>query len=119
MRKQYAVAIAAALALLAQPGIAAAQSSYAASANAIMPGCRNFIAENNRDLHLLGDCVGTVSTMFYFGETHFEICAPNGATVGQAVRVVTLYIDRRPERMHENFKAIALEALQQAWPCRR
>jgi hypothetical protein len=38
---------------------------------------------------------------------------------GQAVGVVVRYIDQRPERMHEKFMTLALEALQQAWPCRR
>jgi hypothetical protein len=47
------------------------------------------------------------------------ICPPDGTTVGHAVRVIVTYIDQRPERMREQFEALALEALQQAWPCRR
>jgi len=47
------------------------------------------------------------------------ICPPGGATVGNAVRVIVVYIDQRPERMDEQFEALALEALQQSWPCRR
>ncbi len=42
---------------------------------------------------------------------------PN-TTVGQEVRVVVAYIDARPARMHEPFIALALEALQKAWPCK-
>jgi hypothetical protein len=33
--------------------------------------------------------------------------------------LVTLYIDRRPERMNEDFAKLVIEALQQAWPCSR
>ena len=28
------------------------------------------------------------------------------------------YIDGQPERMHENFNSLAVEALREAWPCR-
>jgi hypothetical protein len=44
---------------------------------------------------------------------------PIGANVGQALRLVVAYVDERPERMQEDFEKLALEALQQAWPCRR
>ena len=36
----------------------------------------------------------------------------------QTVRVVVQYIDSRPERMHEDFKKLALEAMKAAWPCK-
>jgi hypothetical protein len=41
-----------------------------------------------------------------------------GVTNTQIVRVVVVYIERRPQRMHENFKDLVLEALHDAWPCR-
>jgi hypothetical protein len=34
------------------------------------------------------------------------------------MRVVVAYIEKRPERMHEPLADLAIEALQQAWPCR-
>jgi Rap1a immunity proteins len=33
--------------------------------------------------------------------------------------VVIKYIEARPERMHEQFGKLALEALTAAWPCKR
>src|SRR4051794_16854802 len=45
-------------------------------------------------------------------------CPPKRVTSEQVVRVVVAYIERRPQRMHENFKELALEALRDAWPCR-
>jgi hypothetical protein len=36
----------------------------------------------------------------------------NGANVEQAIRVIVLYIDQRPARMHEEFLHLALEALR-------
>jgi hypothetical protein len=45
--------------------------------------------------------------------------APAGEIHGQSIRVVVKYIDDRPERQHEDFMALALEALRAAWPCKK
>src|SRR5262245_59666868 len=104
MRK-HAIGIAAALALIAQQGSAVARSP--SSGNSLMPACRSFLTDGDRrDLIGQGDCIGTISTIFYFGKTHFGLCIPDGANAGQAVSVVIRYIDQRPERMHENFRAL-------------
>jgi hypothetical protein len=42
------------------------------------------------------------------------ICPPDRATVENTVRGIVLYIDRFPERMHEQFEPLAIEALQQS-----
>jgi Rap1a immunity proteins len=110
------------------------------SANYTMPGCRNFgdhklPDENFRE----GFCVGIVHGLIYSGirvKTFLErdsdstgrllgtlrrsecIAAPDEATLGQQVGVVVSYIEARPERMHESFRQLALEALRTAWPCR-
>jgi hypothetical protein len=118
MRKQYASVIAAALALLGQQGPAVAQTRDVMSANAVVPGCRSFLANDNQNVIAMGACSGVISTIFYFSRTHFGVCLPVGANRGQAISVVVRYIDQRPERMHERFEDLALEALQQAWPCR-
>jgi hypothetical protein len=39
-------------------------------------------------------------------------------TLEQKIRVVVAYIEARPNRMHENFNFLAIEALRDAWPCR-
>jgi hypothetical protein len=39
-------------------------------------------------------------------------CIPNEVSYGQVVRVATQYIDARPARLHENFKGLAIEAMQ-------
>ena len=116
MWKRHVVAIAAALALLGQHSASAQPST---SANDTMPGCRAFITDSMRNLLEQGVCAGIIQAMFYFGRTRLDVCFPDGVKLAQAVRVVIRYIDQRPERMHERFEALALEALQQAWPCRR
>jgi hypothetical protein len=47
------------------------------------------------------------------------ILRPTAASVSRTIRVVVYYIDRRPSRMTERFETLALEALQEEWPCGR
>jgi hypothetical protein len=100
-----------------------AQSPDVARADTVMPGCRDALnpdAVNKSPyrIYLKATCTGIIRTMFYFGHANLGMCPPTGSNIGQAIRVVILYIDQRPARMHEQFEDLALEALQQAWPCR-
>jgi hypothetical protein len=94
-----------------------------ASANYMMPACRdaasgNFAnGESHEDLFTIGFCLGIINGINYMG-TLYGICSPNGVTPQQAARVVVKYIDERPARMNENFKLLAVEALQAAWRCK-
>ena len=45
------------------------------------------------------------------------ICPPPESTVDQGVRLVVQYVDSQPTRLHDNFDALAIEALRKAWPC--
>jgi hypothetical protein len=63
-----------------------------------------------------GVCLGWVGGLFNLS---LGFCAPADATVEQAVRVVTGYLDARPSRLHEGFTMLVLEALNAAWPCRK
>jgi hypothetical protein len=52
----------------------------------------------------------------YLTPTFLGKCAavPTGVTYEQAIRVVVRYIDQRPQRMHERFEALAIEAIYDA-----
>jgi hypothetical protein len=70
----------------------------------------------------VGVCVGVVATLMKLSregvlQSPYNFCAPTGATVGQAQRVIVRYIDVMPERARQDFFGLALEALQHAWPC--
>jgi Rap1a immunity proteins len=52
-----------------------------------------------------------------FGMGGRDFCQPKGVTRGQARAVVIKYIEARPQRMHEDFGMLAVEALKAAWPC--
>ena len=62
-----------------------------------------------------GPCIGYLEGLAYTK----DFCQPNEVTIGQVVAVVIKYIEARPERMHEHFGVLALEALKAAWPCKR
>jgi hypothetical protein len=114
MWKRHAIGIAAVMALLAQPCAAVAQMS----ANDVMPGCRELTDGTGKKLVLQGYCRGVVQGLLSFGDL-VGICSPNQISIAQAVRLITLYIDQRPARIHEDFTDLALEALHHARPCRR
>ena len=87
------------------------------SAIRIMRGCREFIKDNSsEDWFMQGVCSGRISGVEWSAD---KVCSPRESTHGQSVRVVVAYIERRPERMHESFNELALEALIAAWPCAR
>ena len=88
------------------------------SAIFIMPGCRAFLAETRPsrvDQWKQILCSGVVGAIAYAGS---RICSPPDESNAQTVRVVVKYIDERPQRHHESFKKLALEALQANFPCK-
>lgn len=104
-------------ALMLSGGSACAQGPDIISANGVLPGCINALSDqpNSNLAWETGYCQGIVSTLSYMED---QLCFPKGVTTGQQIRVIVRYINDRPERMHENFKALALEAMKAAWPCK-
>ena len=97
---------------------ASAQQSDTSSANYVMLGCRQVGADRLGQPEYLrrGLCIGIIKGIEYADPT---ICRPRGVTTGQLVRVVVQYIDQQPARHHEDFMALATEALRSTWPCKR
>lgn len=101
------------LTLIVLPAHAAGQNY---SANAYLPGCEELIEEKiNAEV---GRCMGVVEGLAILGQVNNLWCAPNDTTTGQWVRVIVKYVHSKPERMHEDFRLLAIEALKKAWPCR-
>src|SRR5262245_55960073 len=98
------VGIAAAVALLAQQGGAVAEANDIWSANSLMPGCRNFVSRKpGNDTQKKGICMGVVRATAELGPL-LGACPPDGVIYGQVMTVVVTFIDKRPERMHEDFQ---------------
>jgi hypothetical protein len=104
------------------PSIADARPDIT-SANYMLPACRSFVQGTKVETTAYPEqafCVGIVSALIHVGVNlppNVRSCRPDGATIEQAMRVVLAYIERRPQRMHDGFKELALEALHEAWPC--
>jgi hypothetical protein len=88
------------------------------TANEAMEGCRFFLTDQDhgtlKQINAQGYCRGAVEALIIANH-----CAPEGVTIGQAVRVVVQYIDSQPSRLNEPFAALASEALKDTWPCRK
>jgi hypothetical protein len=44
-------------------------------------------------------------------------CAPNGVTVGQAIRVLLKYLRNNPDKAHESSHGLAITVFKSAWRC--
>jgi hypothetical protein len=90
------------------------------SANYMVPRCQRWIAENNNPTFTQGVCVGVIAGLSYVGTSlppGHSWCSSQQVTFAQMVRVALAYIERRPERTHEDFRRLAIEAWHEAWPC--
>jgi hypothetical protein len=113
---KYAVAI-----LLALTMPASAQDRD--SGNYFLPGCKGFLVLESStlstsEMFMAIRCGGFIEGLVY-GVGGRDFCQPNGVTRSQAVAVVVKYIEARPQRMHEHFGELVIEALTAAWPCKR
>jgi hypothetical protein len=85
--------------------IAPATAEDIESANFILRACKNVVEGRRGEPFQRGYCVGLVK-----GIAIAKFNAPGAACV---------YIEARPTHMHEDFGKLVLEALMDAWPCRR
>jgi len=98
----------------AQAGPAAVARSF--RADFYMPGCKDFVAgRTNFDS---GRCVGALEVLDAVSQDTKMFCPPAGTNNLQRVRTVVTFIEARPERMNEDFRLLANEAMAKAWPCK-
>jgi hypothetical protein len=113
-------ALAIATVIVAQPA-SAGDTNH--SANYYLPGCRDFANKRVSDQFLQGECIGILeglSVMASDLDPMFVVsrsCAPDNATLARMAAIVIRWFDQHPERWHEDFRADALLALHDAWPC--
>ena len=111
-------AVAILLALFSSPahsGPAAGTRAY--SANFFLPGCKDFI--EGRSNFFGGRCVGAVEVLEALNSDTKLFCPPDAVNSQQRVRVIVSYIEAHPERMNEDFRLLANEAMAKAWPCKK
>jgi Rap1a immunity proteins len=105
------------LATIATPAKAQSVAQMVWTGNTMLEPCRELLdPANTRGNFSEGMCEGVIASIsFWFSGNVF--CAPAGATHQQSDRVIVRYMDQRPERLHEDFRRLALEALIATWPC--
>jgi Rap1a immunity proteins len=100
-----------------------AEEDYS-SANVMLPYCKAYINEtaqaNPRAVGFCEGMIGTLAFMSGFLKNYPTLCIefPSGVTFPETVRVIVRYIEARPQRMHDPFLGLAIEALHDAWPCK-
>src|SRR5262245_9821248 len=103
-------------------GMSALAQEDTQSANYMLRYCQAFLNDQGTLTYRLGQCVGIVDGIYFLARRlplEDRGCPPNDwIPLGQLVRVVVAYIEARPQRMHENFKELAVEAIHNAWPCK-
>ena len=86
------------------------------SAEFIIDSCQNFLAGDAGKLPFLqGRCFGVIDGLAYGSN---DVCPPPTTTGEEMVRTVLQYISARPDRVREDFRVLALEALISQWPCK-
>jgi Rap1a immunity proteins len=103
------------LAIAVSVSSAAAQQDYN-SANFMLPHCQRSLSGQPGAM-FESVCAGSITTFVFVGRD-LRICPDHRVTPEQMIRVVITYIEVRPERLHEDWRELALEALRDAWPCR-
>jgi hypothetical protein len=94
------------------------------SANALFAGCKSFVdgqAPTPQSNMMANFCSGVVNGLAYVGSVlppEIRSCAPPTSTERQLARVALEYIGANPQRMHEDFRELTLEAFHYAWPCK-
>jgi hypothetical protein len=103
----------------------AQQSTEDTSANAYFLGCKAFVEGRTVNAKLIADgnfCSGVVHGLASVGEylspPEWQSCVPAASDARQLARVVVNYIEAHPQRMHEDFRRLTLEAFHYAWPCK-
>jgi hypothetical protein len=88
------------------------------SANYWLPFCRQAATGNfyQGDAFRNGGCMGIITGLLSLRGS-VGVCVPQNSTLEQAVRVVVQFLDQHPARTNENFNALAIEAMRDAWPC--
>ena len=101
---------------------AAAQNpSTDTSTNSWFLGCKAFVEgpTDNAEFAAGNFCSGLVIGLASVGHllpSNMQFCPPSNITARQLARVVLQYIEAQPERMHEDFRALTLQAFHKAWP---
>lgn len=98
------------------------KSDYHSSANFYVPGCRAALGDIEDKTPLVtGLCIGATEAVGVFAKllATNNSCIPSHVPVGAIIRTTLLYLESRPQRWHEPYVSLAMEAVAKNWPCKR
>ena len=105
--------------------LALAATAAAQSPDGWFLGCKAFAeGRPNTQPQLYGMahfCSGVVHGLVAVGPllpANLQFCPPQASSPSQLARVVVQYVEAEPERMHQDFRQLTLEAFHDAWPCK-
>jgi Rap1a immunity proteins len=111
------LALAIPLALFGSPAHADPTTvTRAYTAEFYLPGCKDFITGQSN--FLSGRCVGAVEVLDALSLDTKAFCTPKATNNLERVRVIVAYIEARPQRLKEDFRLLANEAMAKSWPCK-
>jgi hypothetical protein len=96
----------------------------ALSGTVLLKHCESALQDSTPRSFEAGVCVGMLQTLRYiqplldpkYGKASY--CLPQGLPNEQEVRVVVTYLQSHPERLQEEGRTLALDALHEAFPCK-
>ena len=105
--------------------VSGAAEEPALSGEVLLKHCEPVLQERAPRSFEAGVCVGILETLRYiqplldpkYGKAGY--CLPQGSASEQEVRVVVTYLQSHPERLQEEGRTLALDALHQAFPCKK
>ena len=94
------------------------------SAGNFLPRCRAVVDHEYDKLFDIGICSGVMvaihdTSMLLNAPANSQVraCMPDSITVEESIAGVVHWLDRHPQRWHENFTSLAMSALHDAWRC--
>ena len=111
-------------ALIALSATAATADENPYSASSMLPACMAVVAISSAnpaagiDTVEMGRCIGMVEGVALLAN-YGIFCPPTGTIIKERMQVIIAYIEAPPQRLHEDFRVLAVEAMQKAWPCKK
>jgi hypothetical protein len=99
---------------------ASAQTSNQYSGYWALPACKT-VTPNAKPSSEQGYCAGQLRALAYVSRVlppDLRSCVPDGLPNGQLAMVAIHFLEMHPERINEDFMALALQAFREAWPCK-
>src|SRR5262245_27478759 len=105
--------------------VAGSAEEPALSGAVLLKHCEAVLQEGAPQSFEIGHCVGILETLRYiqplldpqYGKAGY--CLPPGLSYEQEARVVVTYLQAHPEKLQEEGRTRALDALHQAFPCKK